>query len=262
MPVSTIRMTFEGMMVLFVREGGSYCHVGILKQAPNHAADILITRIPECGAPQTMLHLHDDDFESRMWLDVDKFEAGITLFKDESQLFQRATDQGNPIDFRWALDFEGDEMYDFKVPVDFAGFKSVLRINDGTFYTQEKSRNELLIRPWHQPEVRLGRVAVRLRADITLDGQSAYFQNGHNVRPLELKAQERVNYGIYISHARHQHSAENEHSAYEIDAENYNSAVAVDRPYHQKIHFDRVDQRSSPDAVCLTAAMSQTEPGY
>jgi hypothetical protein len=257
--VSSIQMTFEGMMILFVRQGGPYCDVGILKYAPDHMANIVLTRIPELGAPETLLNLHDADFQSRMWLDVDKFEAAITLYENHSKPFRRANSD-DPIDFRWALDLEGEEMYKFKIPVDSAGFMSVLRINDGTFYTQETSKNRLVKIPWKEPEVTLGKVAVKLRADITLTGESAYFQNGVNAKPLELKAEKKINYGIYVSHVRPQHSGgDAEAVSNEIDAENYNFAVAVDRPYNQKIHFNSTGKRTTPDAVCLTPTMSQTE---
>jgi hypothetical protein len=256
---SNIQITFEGMMILFISDERPYCDVGVLKHAPGHEANILITRIPEYGAPEEMLHLHGDGFEPRMWLDVEKFEAGITLFMDDHVRFDRATGHGNPIDFRWALDFEGKEMYTTPTMVDPTAFKTIIRINDGIFYTQERSDNGLVKKPWKADEVYLGRVAVRIRANITLNDESAFFQNGINATPLELPAAADINYGIYISQARTHHATAHERAqSQDIDAENYNFAVAVDLPHNRKIHLGR-DVRNTPDATCLVPTMSQSE---
>jgi hypothetical protein len=258
--ISTIRITFEGMMILFVDDGRRYCDVGLLKYAPNHVASVLITKIPEVGAPETILHVHDADLESQVWLDIQKREPSISLFQDNTVGFKRATDDGNPKDFRWALDFEGHEMYDSNVTLDPAGFKSILRINDGTFYTQQKSDNTLAIKRGSAPgENVLGKVAVRLRADIALARlEVAYFSNGANGVPVLLKPEATTNYGIYVSQIRHDHAPGHPQAADdEIDAENYNTAVAINFPPSRKIHFAR-GFRATPDAVCLTATMSQT----
>jgi hypothetical protein len=256
--VSTVQITFDGMMILFASSDRPYCDVGILKYAPNHEANLLITKIPEFGAPQTLLHLHGEEFESRMWLDAEKLEAGITLFMDHRKPFQRDA-HDNPMDFRWALDFEGEEMYTVKTSVDPSGFKTFLRINDGTFYTQSISDNELIKKPWKEPDQTIGRVAIKLRAEITLTDESAYFQNGVNAQPVEIKAEQGVNYGIYVSQVR-DHSAGHAHTASEdVDAENYNYVIAFDQPYNRKIHFGATTARIDPDARCLIPTMSQSE---
>src|SRR5258706_15263869 len=96
--LSKVDMTFEGMMILFVSQGSPYCDVAILKYAPNHMASILITRTPTFGAPESLLHLHGDEFEPRMWFDVEAWEAGITLYQDDLTRFDRANNLRNEKD--------------------------------------------------------------------------------------------------------------------------------------------------------------------
>lgn len=259
---SLIQMTFEGMMVLFVKNGGVYCDVGLLKHAPNHIANLLVTRIPRVGAPEILLHLHDAEFESRLWLDVQKREPLITLYTNSDRDFQR-DDKDDVQDFRWVVNFEGPQMYARPVGKDPSAFRSFLRINDGTFYTQQLSSNELiLLKPRRDPET-IGQVAVRIRCEIALSGSEvAFFSNGADNRPVELPASENVDYGIYLSNVRHEHEHSPDHSPAvesDIDAENYNTALAVDQPPSRKIHFDR-SARATPDAACFPPTSGP--PGY
>jgi len=258
--VSTIRVTFEGLLVLFIDKSRTYCDVGILKYAPNHMANLLITKIPKLGAPETITHLHDADMESRLWLDVPRFEAVINLFRNDSVRFVRATDHGDPQDFRWVLDFEGSEMYGVEVEVDSAGFKSILRINDGTFFTQEKSWNRLIVIK-DGKEKDIGRVATRIRAEIPLYGsQKAYFSNGAIGTPIELEAEMDTDFGIYVSQIRHNHAAVHGPSeSDEVDGNYYNSAMAANVPPNQKIRFARGNE-VTPDAACFTGSTGQGGP--
>jgi hypothetical protein len=243
------------MLILFVEDGGPHCDVAFLKYAPEHVASLLITRIPEAGAPEAIVHLHDGELESRMWLDVQKREPLITLFQDPNEDFIRSQNKGNDMDFRWALDFEGKEMYDGRVTTDPAGLKSILRINDGTFYTQQKSVNALGIIRGITAK-RLGRVAVRLRTEITLGrSERAIFSNGANGTQFSLEPVAGINYGIYVSQIRHDHNVGHARDLDAIDGENYNYAIAVDLPTSRKIHFERHGSRVTPDAACFTPIM-------
>src|ERR1700694_3373766 len=145
--VSTIRFTFEGMLALFIKHGRPRCNVAFLSYAPDHVADILITEISNGGAPQTLEHLTADLIAPRLWLDVQRpLRPGIQLFTppDTARLkFDRGADTGDPSDFRWAIDFEGQEFYVGPIGADASAFKAFLRINSATFFTQTKSDNKL-----------------------------------------------------------------------------------------------------------------------
>lgn len=255
---SRIQLTFEGMMVLFVKDGAEYCDVGLIKHAPNHVAHLLITKIPEIGAPETILHLHDAQLdESRLWLDVQKTGTRIRLYTNGDPHFDRKSHVDDR-DFRWRVDFP--DLYGGTIAHDKNAFRLFLRINDGTFYTQQKSENQLVLKkPGKDPET-IGKVAVKLRSEIELAGEDvAYFSNGTGTS-IPLPAQRDVDYGIYLGLVRHDHSASHSLATEDIDAEHYYTAMAIDKPPSRKIHFDRDDHRATPDAVCFPP--TSNPPGF
>jgi hypothetical protein len=210
-PVSTIQITFEGMLLLFVNDDREYCDVGFLKDVPHHAAKLLITKIPRGGgAPATVLEIPDPSvgskFQDRLWLDVDKDGARVRLHKPATA-FVRNEVTTDKSDFRWAVNLEGDEVYnrELKSATAFDRLKPMLRINDGRFYAQTPlSANELSRQRFDESSpVRLGKVAVQLRAEIGLDaGNVATFFNGDSDPGTELRAEQNVDYGIYVCNSR------------------------------------------------------------
>ncbi|HEV7396092.1 MAG TPA: hypothetical protein VGN86_06245 [Pyrinomonadaceae bacterium] len=265
---SLIQVTFEGMVVLFVKDGAAFCDAGLLKMAPNHVASLLLTKIPKKGAPETIVHLHDAQVEERLWLDVQPADGSnprISLYNNGAK-FNRQT-HADDQDFRWVLDFEGEEMYKSGVSHDASGFRSFLRMNAGKFYTQQKSENQLvLVRPTGRETI--GKVAVKIRAEIELAvNDVAYFSIGSAGKPIKLGAEPDLDYGIYLSLVRHLHEDAGAHedagdhlaAAEDVDAENYHTALATDKPPTRKIHFD-IAARATPDAACFSP--SSGPPGY
>jgi hypothetical protein len=255
--MSVIRIVFEGMMVLFVKNGGKSCDVGILKHAPDHTAKLIVNKISQ-GDPQEMARLEGNGFQSRLWLDVAKDPSSlkIQLHTDGTSIFDRRRAVSD--DFRWALDFEGREMYEpSRVSVDVSAFSSILHINDGTFYTKQVSANQLTIKSVNTLPATIGKVATKLVALITLAGtETASLWNGENAdQPLaSFKHESGLDYAIQLVNIRH-HPVEVLDQA---DAEYYYTAIASNIAPSRKLHFGET-ARIDPDARCLTAWASQTE---
>lgn len=260
-PVSTIRITFEGMLLVFVNDGRAYCDVGFLKDVPHHEPKLLITKMPRGGAPEKLLELPNPDanFKDRLWLDVPGDGPRVRLHKSSAtDPFVRNVSVDNE-DFRWAVNLEGHEVYNRELKRGLALDKlgPMLRINAGVFYAQTPLSSNTLSRqrPDETAPTPLGKVAVQLRAEIGLDaGQVATFFNGTDGQPWPLTAQQDIDYGIYVCNSRH-----NGHDP-SIDADNYHSVVAGDLAPSRRIRFGREPrERSTPDAVCLPGWMGTTE---
>lgn len=260
-PVSTIRVTFEGMILLFVKDNTEYCDVGFLKDIAHHYSEVQITKIPRTGAAEILAHLHGVGLKDQLWLDVDKPNPRVRVYTASAvEPFPRDESTANSGDFRWAVNLEGHEVYDtpLKAGIALDRLKPRLRIYDGTFYSQTPLSSNKLTRKKHdEPNpVILGKVATQLRAEIHLDvGQVATFLNGPDVGDrIPLRAQQDVDYGIYVCNKR-QHG----HGDPSIDAENYHSVVATNIPPRRYIRFGRAGNRATPDAVCLPGWMGTSD---
>ena len=258
MPVSTIHLTFEGMLVLFAKDGITPADAGLLKTAHGHDAKLLISEIPQIGAPKPLLQLEGANVNQRYELMVRNPDGTrppkIKINKSVS--FVRKPAQLDLTDFGWVLDYVGSEMYK-RPPVDHNvnEFRSFLRMNSGSFYTQELSKNELVLKRPGAPPDAIGRVAVKIRSEIQLLGSDvATFSGSGN--PITLTAQDNINYGLYFGLV-----PEGEHPG--IDAENYHRALAINKPDPlEKIHFDRDNPitKGTPDAACFSP--TNPPPGF
>jgi hypothetical protein len=245
------------MMLMFVNDNREYCDVGFLKDVPHHEPKLLITKMPRGGAPEKLLELFRPDFNDRLWLDVNKPEPRVRIYRSAAaDPFVRTETAGNVGDFRWALNLEGHEVYNRELKRTTAFDKLVprLRINDGMFYAQTPlSRNGLTRTRPGEPLTPLGKVAVQLRAEIGLDaGQFASFFNG--TEKLPLPATTDIDYGIYVCNSRPHGHEDNS-----IDAENYHPMVVRDLAPSRRILFGREGARSTPDSSCLVGWMGMTE---
>ncbi len=262
MPVlSTVRVTFEGMMLLFVNDNRPYCSVAFLKDVPHHEPKLVITKIRAGAAPEELRSLSVQQLQDDLYLDTNKSNPRVRLHKSaDTDPFQRRESGTNREDFRWAVDLEGFEVYNsaLKPGLVREKLKPVLTIYDGMFYAQIPISENALTRKKHDENVPfpLGKVAVLLRAEIKLDqlDQAVAFRNGAESDPLSLPAEQNVDYGIYVSNKR-----EHPPGSSEIDANNYHPVVASHIPSYRRIVFGKVQIMATPDAVCLPGWMGTTE---
>lgn len=251
MPLSTVRVTFEGMLLLFVKDNTAHCDVGFLRDIPHHYSEVQITRIPRGGAPEIIEHLHGARLKDKLWLDTNKLNQRVYLHMPEAE-FRRDQSDPNSGDFRWAVNLEGDEVYNrsLRAGIAFGRLNPMLRIADGKFSSQTPlSTNKLTRKRITESNfVTLGNVATQLKAEIQLDaGQEATFFNGPATEDrIQLLARQGVDYGVYVCNKR-EHGNEDG----SVDADNYHSVVANDIAPGRYIRFGRYpDDKATPDAVC------------
>lgn len=255
--MSQLRVVLEGVMVLFVGNGRPYCYVGIVKNVPEHTAQLIVNEISG-GEPEEKARIEHAQFQPRLWLQAAKATTKIELITDGTGRLNRNGPDSD--DFRWVLNFEGPEVYDHRIAVDQSGFSAILRINDGKFYTKEVSDNKLRLfnRTQDRP---IGKVATKVRILINLaSGESAALWNGAGaVNPVfEFAYKSGVDYGVYLKNVRPHAHPETSALMEQIDAEFYYNALGGDVVPSDKFHFD-IPHRVDPDARCLIGWMGQTD---
>jgi hypothetical protein len=258
-PVSTIRLTFDGMLLLFMNDGREFCIVQFLKNIEHHVPELLITKIPRAGAADVLLHLSGAAaFKDQCWLDVQRTpqrpqRVRLRFDENSEEPFERVETDTNRDDFRWAVNLEGREVYNTQLSLLPHLVRPSFRINEGTFYTQTLSNNELTKKVGAAGGTELlGKVAVQIGAEIGLGSRdTAFFSNGLDGEQRELKPETGIDYGILVKNSRPQG-----HEDHSIDANNYHPVVASNIAPSRKITFARrPENRATPDAVCLPGWM-------
>ena len=230
-----IKLTFRGMLLLFLSEGGEFCDVRFLANPPDgHKLQIDVTESNDTGAPQIITQLVQPDLKDRLELTVDNpSRPGVHLFRPGE--FDREKDIGDPNDFRWMVDYS--ELYRGvvdKIEFNPALLTPVLRINNGTFFTETKSVNQLHMKSGPGGQTRaIGKVATAMGAYIYMDipGSTFTFTNGDET-VLMRGLLPGVTYGINVSQSR-----QGPLDAMIVDANSYNSAVGLNVPADKKISF-------------------------
>jgi hypothetical protein len=200
MPISpTIRLTFRGILLLRVDTENNYCDVGFLREPPaDHVLTIDLTQRTATGSSHLIKQLNADNISDRLRLDVENVSRpGIHLFQQLG--FDRKQLLGDRNDFRWAVNFQTDLFGGESPGLNTSGFRSILRIDNGTFFTENISRDELIVRK-DGTDTALGRVATAVGAQISLDREdsSAVFVNGET-EIFEYRPEPGINYEINIS---------------------------------------------------------------
>lgn len=221
----TIMITLRGVLVLFIKDGAATCEVGFLRDPPEgHVLTIDLSRMTANGTAQFVRQLGKNDIQPNLRLEVtNPAQPGVQLYTQRG--FDRKNNIGDENDFRWVVDFESD-LYGSPIKVNPDGFSSRLTINNGKFYTEKKSLDDLIVKDESGQDVVFGRVAVGIGAYIYLDryDSSAVLMNGDE-KVMEFSPEPDVIYGINISQSPPPDVIENPKSA---DADSYNTVIAPD----------------------------------
>lgn len=199
MPISpTIQLTFRGILVLFLNEAEGVCDVGFLNEPPdNHVLTIDFTQRTATGTPQVINQINAGNIQSKLRLEVENVSRpGVHTF---TQLgFDRSQTLGDRQDFRWAVDY--GELFVGEPDVNRAGLRSILSINNGKFFTEARSADDLLYQPVGGASHVFGRVATAIGAQISLDRENsrAVFMNGDE-QVFEYLPEPGVIYAINVS---------------------------------------------------------------
>lgn len=243
-----VDLTIQGMIALFleVNAGGQVvaCQAGVLKDAPGHNFELKILRK---GVPPKPIPTGPID--KALKLEVSP-NPKISFVQGN---INRQDGTGAPQSFKWVLDFEGSEVYNFPIGSSEKGFQSILRINAGEFFTGEKSENKLIVFDEKVGNCKnIGIVATKVGLRIELaQGQSAKFLNGSTVLFTATPADE---FKVDLLNDRpHDHGSASQHHG---DANFFYSAVGHKVPAGQKKVFSSTTFSAgvgpaTPEASCL-----------
>ena len=126
-------------------------------------------------------------------VNFNKMELGIDGKASDAKFFlgsefDRKSNKGDELDFRWLLDLEGPEFYNKELkPKNNRKFRAKLIVRHGTFYTYQRTNTTFKAVGGPAPGY-LGHIAKVMAANIELqDGESVYLKiNGRNVLPDPL----------------------------------------------------------------------------
>jgi hypothetical protein len=113
--------------------------------------------------------------------------------------FNRATSQGDELDFRWLIDLEGPDGYNTELPKHDRHFKAKMKVKHGTFYTYQRTYATFQAEGGPFPGRKFGPVAKVMAANIPRlsNGESVYLHiNKRDVLPYPLT--NRAQYEIYF----------------------------------------------------------------
>lgn len=256
----TIKITLRGVLVLFIRDGEEICKVGFLNDPPEgHVLTIDFTQQTANGTGLFVRQLTAADVKPDLRLEItNPSQPGVHLYTKRG--FDRRNLAGDLKDFRWVLDF--NDLYGGPVDIKSAGFLSMLTINNGKFFTEQVSIDDLHLEGESGEDVVIGRVAVGIGANIYLDhpDSTAVFMNGDE-KVMEFFPEPGVAYGINISQSPPPSVIEKPEGA---DANSY-STVILPAPILGRPPITFIAPANpilpssalpiSPNAVCFTGSV-------
>jgi hypothetical protein len=140
-PNPKIKIIAKGMLFTCINESYPIAEIVFLKDAPNHNAEVKVVQKSVAGDFMLPLGLaHDKTFQ----LYVTNPVHGIQVFNardNDPEPFHRATDKGNPQDFRWVVDLEGPEFFNRNLTPHIKKTKlsTSFYFNSGVCFTHLKS---------------------------------------------------------------------------------------------------------------------------
>lgn len=285
MEAPNVTLVLEGMILLFFEEAdftvgkAKSCQVGILRNAPGHIYEISVLKIGDNPKPAVY---EEEDIRFTLALKVDNTTHTPIEFKDWDKDFNRLKGTNSKDSFNWVLDVER-EIYPTKadgIGANRKQFRSVLRLNTGTFFTAFNeetgasgiSLNDLLICDEHDnPKKFIGKVATRVGVNITLDADDskAAFFNGKEVLfeagidDKYLVTVNRIRLPDMEGVAHHGTDATHAASDHNRDANYFYNAIGQELASTEKVFFVSTASEelppAGPEAACLVAMMSLSE---
>ncbi|MGH9840000.1 MAG: hypothetical protein ACREEM_14545 [Blastocatellia bacterium] len=171
----TVSISLSGLM-LFCINDKKHCEVGILR-CPHHdfVMDIQkVTTNPRTGETQSSLESHPLSLDRDIVITTGSdSEKGVEQHTNKARTFDRKNDQGDPTDFRWVINIEGEafknKKHSKRPPA--RGVKDLtpkIYITGGKLYTEMLSDEHFIVESLTDADhkVSLGRVAFKIGLDI------------------------------------------------------------------------------------------------
>ena len=171
----SVVIVFRGLFT-FCFSGNQNCEVGINNQAADpdqfHKLNVNVWRKGLQGCIPVPIVMPNPitriDLEVQNATELD----GVYVFQRNPQTPFDRMDLGNhPKDFRWALDFEGPDLYNERLLKQTNALRPSLQINNGIFYTRQTSRSKFKLHS-KSGDKQIGSVAKLIAANVYLGGVS------------------------------------------------------------------------------------------
>jgi hypothetical protein len=174
-----VRLTFDGLITFCLnrRAEPDSCEMGMVHVA-DHKRRLVVTRIKPNGVEELAYGPFDLNNDNEVSIDTENpTEPGVRIFKADSDnyLFNRIADSGDPEDFRWVLDLQGELLHGGALTLrrnsDEYRCRPRIFIRHGIFYTHSKTPQQYFRYPLTGQTgiVRLGKLADKVGADIVCD---------------------------------------------------------------------------------------------
>jgi hypothetical protein len=187
----TITLVFRGLFLLAFEKDNKYCQAGII-EADRHRLKINVkSHSPSLqNSPEMSFEIPDGDLSFH----VSGRENAVGAY--EPGLFERASSHDNR-DFRWALDLEGAELHNRRLPIRADALKRSFFITDGQFYTYD-SHVVRIVDPSSQ--TRDVAIAQEIGCDVNLnEKEEAILRYGPNGScSMKFKKESDVSYDIFV----------------------------------------------------------------
>lgn len=140
--VTSIRVDFEGMMVLHQDRRDGHYEMGILKSAPQHGLKIRVTPDPAKGSGELTPTREDIERLRRLgnsWLlevtDVKTGEPRKEILANPTCPTNRHDPNGDLKELGWIIDLESDEFHDRELALRPGLLGPILHLSNGRLYT-------------------------------------------------------------------------------------------------------------------------------
>ncbi len=171
-----VSIALDGLILFCFDAKKTLCEAGMVKNGKHHRR-ITITETKPSGHTVEVL---PDDYGIDPTEDLDiRAENALGNGSPISEYygnddFNRPDDSGDPEDFRWVIDLEGNDFHKGKLTPKLSGLKSRLFIHDGVFYTCKKTwefygKKIIKGRGLGEPATFFGKLAHNVGIDIVCD---------------------------------------------------------------------------------------------
>jgi hypothetical protein len=137
-----VRVFFDGLIAFcFTKSKGGRAEMGMVQAEKDHMPLLTIIRVNPNGT-QTVIESRALGLTDNITIDaLNPVENGVSKFRASG--FDNVKDEGDPEDFRWIVDLQGDDFHKEKLKLKKGSGISLLRpritIPDGIFYNVEKT---------------------------------------------------------------------------------------------------------------------------
>jgi hypothetical protein len=187
----TITLVFKGLFLFAFEKDRRFCQAGIIAVERHHLKiNIQTRRHSHLSGSERSVEVPDGNLSFH----VTGRANGIQTY--EPGLFERNSSHDQR-DFRWALDLEGNELHNRRLPVKADSIDRSFFITDGKLYTYY-SQDVTIVDPCSQ--TRNVAIAQEIGCDIHLDdNQEAVLRYGHDGgNSMKFRKEPDINYHIVV----------------------------------------------------------------